>query len=237
MSILRPLSIQSNPQIDVIYRDERIIAVTKPSGMVVHRGWGQDAVTAHDLVRDQIIGTRIHAVHRLDRGTSGVLIFALDPHTAREIQAQMDSGRVVKRYIALVRGPMREGCLLDHPVPAREGEARVDAVTEFEPIDHSGRWSLVEARPQTGRLHQIRRHLKHLNHPIVGDVRYGKGDINRMFREEYGLCRLALHAYSFSLFHPNEEALELRSPIPKDLSEPLERLGMIELPKRLRFCE
>jgi len=212
--------------LQTLYKDARMLVVNKPSGMLVHRGWGQDPITAADIVRDEIIGAPVHAIHRLDRGTSGILVFALDADAARFLQEQLLSEQSSKRYIALVRGPMPEGCVLDHPVPQRDKAERVPAVTEFIPLAHKDRWTLVEARPQTGRLHQIRRHLKHLSHPVVGDVLYGKGDINRFFRQNYGLHRLALHAFQFAIKHPDGSSLTVQAPIPPDLSEPLERLGM-----------
>ena len=210
----------------VLYRDQWLVAVSKPSGMIVHRGWGRDQVTVADIVRDQIIGRPIHAVHRLDRGTSGVLLFALDPGAARYMQAQFEAGRAIKRYLALVRGPVLNACLLDHPVPQKEGGERVAAITEFQPLAHSGRWTLLEARPRTGRLHQIRRHLKHLSHHIVGDVRYGKGDVNRFFRESYSLNRLALHAFALEITDPGGNQLLLQAAVPPDLSSALEKLGV-----------
>lgn len=187
------------PELTVLYRDDCMIAVNKPSGMIVHRGWDNDPVTACDIVRDDLIHAPVFAAHRLDRSTSGVLLFALNAETARSLQKQMEVGGFQKRYLALVRGPMKEGCVLDHPIPKEKYHVRVPAVTEFIPLSHKDRWSLVEARPRTGRLHQIRRHLKHLSHPIVGDVRYGKGDVNRFFRENYSLNRLALHALELTL--------------------------------------
>jgi tRNA pseudouridine65 synthase len=212
--------------ITVLYRDQRLIAVSKPSGMIVHRGWGRDAITVADIVRDQFVGSPIHAIHRLDRGTSGVLLFALDPDAARLVQAEFEAGRVVKRYLALVRGSMVESCVLNHPVPQREGGERVAALTEFLPLAHCGRWSLVEARPRTGRLHQIRRHFKHLSHHVVGDVRYGKGDVNRFFRENYDLNRLALHAFSLELKCPEGKQLLLHADLPPDFFNALEKLGV-----------
>jgi tRNA pseudouridine65 synthase len=213
-------------QTPLIYRDQRLIAVNKPSGMLVHRGQANDDVTVADIVRDQWVGRPVHAVHRLDRGTSGVLLFALDADAARCMQEQFKNGQIVKRYLALVRGPMTEPRELDHPLPCEKGGARVPAVTIFQPLAHSGRWSLVEARPLTGRWHQIRHHLKHLSHPIVGDVRYGKGEINRYFREQYGLHRLALHAISMEFMPPDGGSLELTAAVPPDLAEPLTRLGL-----------
>ena len=138
----------------------------------------------------------------------------------------MEEGGFQKRYIALVRGPMKEGCLLDYPIPKEKYHVRVPAITEFIPISHKDRWSLVEARPKTGRLHQIRRHLKHLSHPIVGDVRYGKGDINRFFRENYGLNRMALHALELTLKNTYDQIITIQAPLPADLTEPLDKLDI-----------
>lgn len=212
----------------MLYRSDSLVAVAKPAGMLVHRGWAQDDVTVADLVRDDVVGAPVHAIHRLDRGTSGVLLFALDPETARNLQEMLpDPSRFHKEYIALVRGPMKEPCTLDYAIPKKPGGPRVDALTEFTPLLHKDRWTLVEARPRTGRLHQIRRHLKHLSHPIIGDVLYGKGAINRFFRETYGLTRMALHAKKVVLTLP-EGRVEIEAQLPEDLREPLERLGMLQ---------
>ena len=228
------LSIDVSAQnLNVLHRDDRLIVVNKPSGMLVHRGWGDDPITAADIVRDEITHARVFGVHRLDRGTSGILMFALDSDMARHVQEELQNGKVEKRYVALARGPMPEPCLLDHPILMKETGRQVAAVTEFEPLMHCGRWVLVDARPITGRLHQIRRHLKHLNHPIVGDVRWGKGEINRMFRQEHGLHRLALHCYSLKLNHPELGWLTFASPVPPDMMLPLKSLGMCPLPERL----
>jgi len=203
--------------LQIIYRDETILAVNKPSGLIVHRGYDRDPVTVADIVRDDIIGAPVHAIHRLDRGTSGVLIFALNADAARDLQVQIQNQTMKKRYITLVRGPMREPCVLDHAIPNKKDGERVDAVTEFQPLAHKDRWTLVEARPLTGRLHQIRRHLKHLSLHVVGDVRYGKGDVNRFFRETYGLNRLALHSFEVKINNAQNREITLTAPIPDDL--------------------
>jgi tRNA pseudouridine65 synthase len=118
---------------------------------------------------------------------------------------------------------------VDSPVPRTEGGPRVPAVTAYRRLAVVERWSLVQASPRTGRLHQIRRHLKHLGHPIVGDVNYGKGDINRLFRERYGLRRLALHAAALSFTHPFTGAsTTITTRLPDDLRGPLAGLGMPE---------
>ncbi|MBY0549464.1 MAG: hypothetical protein K2W95_19465 [Candidatus Obscuribacterales bacterium] len=205
----------TNPCVNVLYRDNHLLAVAKPSGLVVHRGFATDALTLADIARDQITGGPVHAIHRLDRGTSGVVLFALDTNTAREIQRQMAEGRFEKRYLALVRGPMSFSGTLDHPVRDRQTKERLDAITEFKPLAHSGRC----------RTHQIRLHLKHLSHPIVGDVRYGKGDVNRFFRETYSFHRMALHACEVKIEHPSKGPLTLTAPVPSELFRIFEALN------------
>lgn len=217
-------------EVSILYRDHYLLAVQKPAGMIVHRGWAKDQLTVADVVRDKIIGGPVYAVHRLDRGTSGVLLFALNAGAAFLLQTALHDDSARKRYLALVRGPMKEGCLLDHAIPRSKGGVRVPAITEFHPIAHSDRWSLVSATPRTGRLHQIRRHLKHISHPIVGDVRYGKGPINRLFRETYGLNRLALHAFEITFRHPQGDMLCIQAPLPSELEKPLLELGLWPLP-------
>jgi tRNA pseudouridine65 synthase len=195
--------------------------------MVVHRGWAQDETTVYDVVRDEIIRAPIHTVHRLDRGTSGVLLFALQPEVAQWIQQQMVEGRVYKRYLALVRGPLRDRWFIHHPIKQPPMEHRVEATTEFIPLAHSGRWTLIEARPITGRTHQIRMHLRHIGHPIVGDVNHGKGEVNRFFRDEYGFSRLALHAAEFVLPHPDgTRSVAIKAPLPQDFQNVLTQLGI-----------
>jgi tRNA pseudouridine65 synthase len=216
------------PTLTVLYGDDRLSIVDKPSGLLVHRGWGTDAVVAMTLLRDQL-GRVVYPVHRLDRGTSGALAFALDAEAARLLHALFEGGLARKRYLALVRGVPPESGVVDHPIPNKPGGPRVEARTAFRRLATVERFSLVEAQPLTGRLHQIRRHLKHLGHPLVGDVNYGRGEINRLFRERYGLHRLALHARELSFAHPFTGApLDVRAPLPEDLRGPLARLGFPE---------
>lgn len=207
----------------LLYRDEHLVCVAKPSGLLVHRGWANDRDVLMMRARDAV-GCYVYPIHRLDRGASGVVVFALDKAMARALSEQWAARTVAKRYVALVRGVLDDG-VIDHPVPKGESKERVDAVTAVRMLHCFGRYSLVEARPRTGRLHQIRRHLKHVSCPIIGDVRYGKGEHNRLFRERYGLHRLALHALSVELEHPaTGEPLRVDAPLPTDLREPLHSL-------------
>jgi tRNA pseudouridine65 synthase len=212
--------------LEVLLKDDRFVAVQKPSGLAVHRGWSGDEVTAVPAAREAA-GGFVFPVHRLDRGASGVLLFALDRDAARALHGAFERGEVDKRYLALVRGHAPERAVVDHPIPRREGGPRVPAVTEVARVATFERWSLVEARPRTGRLHQVRRHLKHLGHPLIGDVNYGRGEHNRLFRERFGLRRLALHAQELRFPHPETGApVVVRAPLPADLAGPFAAMGL-----------
>jgi tRNA pseudouridine65 synthase len=215
------------PELPVLYRDVHLLAIGKPAGLAVHRGVARDRTFALQIVRGQA-GRHVHAVHRLDRATSGVLLFALDPETARRMQERFAAGAVEKRYLALVRGIPPEEGVIDHPIPSDLEGPRVPAVTAFRRLATFERYALVEARPRTGRRHQIRRHFKHISHPLIGDVRYGKGEHNRLFRERFGLHRMALHALEVAFEHPETgEALRIAAPVPEDLAGPLRAMGMV----------
>jgi tRNA pseudouridine65 synthase len=194
--------------------------VDKPSGLAVHRGQSRDPVHALELVRDAV-DRYVYPVHRLDRATSGVLVFALSQEAARHVGRTFEEGEVVKRYLALVRGAPPDRVRVDHALSREDGDPQ-PAVTEIATLSRYGRYALVEARPETGRTHQIRRHLKHLSCPIIGDVRYGKGEHNRFFREHHGLHRLALHAASLTLRDPSTtERVTISAPLPDVLARTL----------------
>ncbi len=216
--------------IDLLWVDAHVVVANKPSGLLVHRGMAADDDVALFRVRDAL-GERVHPVHRLDRATSGCLVFARTRPAAASLSRAFEEGRVDKRYLALVRGvPPAEG-VIDHAIPRGEGLPRVAARTRYalvaaSPVD---RCAWVEARPETGRFHQVRRHMKHLGHPLVGDVNYGSGSINRHYRANYELHRLALHAFSVAFGHPETgAAVEVRAPVPEDLLVPLRRLRVID---------
>ena len=209
----------------ILLRDADLVVVDKPSGLLVHRGWANDRDVLMMRVRDAV-GEYVYPIHRLDRGTSGVVVFALNKQAARALSQQWAEQLVRKRYIALVRGVPKQDGIIDNPVPKGEGKERVDAVTDVRTLHVFGRYSLVEARPRTGRLHQIRRHLKHISCPIIGDVRYGKGEHNRLFRDRFNLHRLALHALEVGFRHPvTGEAVTVSAPIPGELTAALELLA------------
>jgi tRNA pseudouridine65 synthase len=224
--------------IPVLFLDEGMVVVDKPAGVAVHRGWARERDVLTERLRTQL-GRAVFPVHRLDRGTSGVLVLALDAATARALGDAFAAGAVEKRYLALVRGiPAPRTQWIDHPIPRDEGPGatRVRARTHVQTLGTYGRYALVEARPETGRLHQIRRHLKHISCPVIGDVNYGKGLHNRWFRERHGLRRMFLHAAGLRLQHPRDPAargpgdpsdqrMTFEAPLPPALAEILLRLA------------
>jgi tRNA pseudouridine65 synthase len=218
----------SSESIEILFVDAHVVVANKPSGLLVHRGWADDDDVAMFRVRDAL-GQHVHPVHRLDRGTSGALVFARTREAAAALAQAFEAGRVEKRYLALVRGAPPESGVIDYPIPRSEGGPRVPAVTRYRLVARSpvDRCSLVVAMPETGRLHQIRRHLRHIDHPLVGDVKHGSGEINRRYRAAYGLHRLALHAAAISFDHPASSLrVHVEAPVPPDLASPLEALGL-----------
>ena len=213
--------------LEILYRDAELVAVNKPAGMIVHRGWARDGVAVLQALRDQI-GQHVFPVHRLDRATSGVLLFALSGEIARAVQVELNAHAVDKRYLALCRGHDAALRQVDHPLAKEPGAPAQPAVTDLQLLGSFERYGLYEAQPRSGRLHQIRRHLKHASHPIIGDVRYGKGEHNRIFRERFGFHRMALHAWRLELHHPrSRQRLTLEAELPPDFSGLLERLGLL----------
>jgi tRNA pseudouridine65 synthase len=219
----------------VLFEDADLVVVAKPAGLLVHpTDQAPDRVTVLQLARDATGGAHLHPVHRLDRGASGVLLLARSPAAAANLQAQLEQGTADKRYLAAVRGAPPEA----GPIRRREDGPRVPARSEYRRLavvpvplqpgepPRESRYALVEARPLTGRLHQVRLHLKHIGHPILGDVNHGRSEHNRLCRERFGLLRLALHAARLTIDHPTTGArLTFEAPLPDDLRVPLTRMG------------
>ena len=211
--------------LELLHEDEHVVAVNKPAWWVVHPTRGaRDAPALLGALRDRL-GQRVYPVHRLDRQASGVLVMARSSAAASRLSEDIRQGRWTKRYQALCRGVVQDSVRIEHPVP--EGDARREALTHVDPLEvYCNRYTLVQASPVTGRRHQIRYHLKHLRHPLVGDTNYGQGRINRFFREMFGLRRLFLHAHGLRLPHPAQNCyLELDCPLPPDLGRVLQRLA------------
>ena len=235
----------------IIYQDERVVAIHKPSGLLVHRSELDRHETrfAVQLLRDQL-GRHVYPAHRLDRGTSGVLVFALDKDTARALGGQFERQEVIKTYLAVVRGHPPEAGRIDHALSRRRddaewiGERSTDeaqpAVTDFRrlatcelphQVDRypTSRYALVELTPHTGRRHQLRRHLKHIAHPIIGDATFGKGRHNRLFQQLFGCHRMLLACVRMQLRHPVDgRILDLCAPPDGEFAAVLAALGWKE---------
>ncbi|MDX2170255.1 MAG: pseudouridine synthase [Deltaproteobacteria bacterium] len=219
--------------IPILHRDDHLVAVHKPAGLLVHRTTIDARETRFllQLVRDQI-GQPVSPVHRLDKGTSGIVVFALHAEAARRLTAMFGDGGVRKTYLAIVRGWAPASCRIDHPlrdlgdrlarrqvVERRAARSVLRCLARIElpaPVGRyaTARYSLVACRPRTGRQHQVRRHLKHLRHPVIGDVNYGDGAHNRFFRD-LGVGRLLLAASRLRFIHPFSTA-------PVSVAAPLE---------------
>ena len=232
----------------ILYRDPHLIAIDKPARLLVHRSDIDRHETrfAVQMLRDQI-GQRVQPVHRLDRGTSGVLLFALDAQANRALSAQFERNEVHKRYLAVVRGWPQESGSINHPLsrqyddygaPLRNQEPQ-DARTDYHrlacvelPIEvdryPSARYALLALTPLTGRRHQLRRHMKHIAHPIVGDATHGKGVHNRFFKQQFGCDRMLLACTELEFRHPLcGELLRLQAPLGDQFATVIERLGWV----------
>ena len=208
----------------VLHRDEALVAVSKPGGLIVHRTpESTDRVFLLQELGAQL-GRFLYPVHRLDRAASGVIVFALSSEAAAMLQAALQSPDARKEYLVLARGSAPGRFEVDRPLKNENGTPQ-EARTSFEKLAEMSRASLLRARIYTGRRHQIRRHLSRSAHQVIGDTTYGKGRINAFLREHYGLPRLFLHAERLEITHPlSGERLVIRAPLAEDLRGFLLRL-------------
>ncbi|WP_174874633.1 pseudouridine synthase [Vogesella oryzae] len=232
----------------ILYLDEHLIAIDKPSGLLVHRSEIDRRETrfAVQLLRDQI-GQQVFPVHRLDRGTSGVLLFALDSATARLLNDGFAARQPGKTYLAIVRGHPQDSGDIDHAITRQpdereyvHGDAQLNAQPAFTryrtlarcelpfAVDRypQSRYALVQLAPETGRRHQLRRHLKHIAHPIIGDATHGKGVHNRFFLSQFNVGRMLLHAVELTLTHPHSgQPLTITAPLSGNFARLLREFG------------
>ncbi len=215
---------QAAPKIEILYEDEDLVVIHKPAGLLVHRSYlaRREKYFAMQMTRD-MVGCHVFPVHRLDRPTSGVLLFAKSSEMANQLCEQFATKSVEKHYLALVRGNMHTAGLLDYPLKQELDElgdkdvdpnkAAQEAQTSYRPLLNSeipypsgryasSRYALVHLTPHTGRKHQLRRHMAHLRHPIIGDTTHGDGKQNRFMREHSGINRLWLIAKKLAFNHP-----------------------------------
>lgn len=238
-------------QIEIIYEDEHLVAINKEAGLLVHRSWLDRGETrfALQLTRDAV-GCHVFPVHRLDRPTSGVLLFAKSSAVARSLTEAFTAHQVTKQYLAVVRGFMSEQGSVDYALsfkpdaiadkfanldkPAQEAVTHWQSLAQIElPFAVSkkhatSRYSLMRLTPETGRKHQLRRHMRHLFHHIVGDTSHGDTRHTRFFRTQYDCTRMLLHAQTLALSHPvTGEPLLLKAGLDDQWMRILEEFGWV----------
>ncbi|MEY4603891.1 MAG: hypothetical protein RIT43_1183 [Bacteroidota bacterium] len=211
--------------LQILYQDDQLVAINKPHGLLVHRSViATDADEfAVQILRDQI-GQKVYPVHRLDRKTGGVLLFAKDENTNSQLQQSFMNSLVSKKYLAIVRGYTPEKGTIDYPLATDKGKIQ-NSITHFRTCRHfeipipfgkfeTSRYSLVEVLPDTGRMHQIRKHFAHIFHPIIGDRPYGCNKQNKLFLENWNMNTMLLHASELQFRHPvTEENIAVKANI------------------------
>lgn len=225
-------------KLEILFEDEFLIAIHKPNGLLVHRTkLATDATEfALQLLRDQI-EQRVFPTHRLDRKTSGVLLFAKDEETNRAMQMQFMEQEVTKKYKAIVRGWTDDEGTIDYALTTEKGKVQ-EAITHYKTLNRSeidlpngkfstARFSLVELSPETGRMHQLRKHLAHIFHPIIGDRPHGCNKQNKLFLEQFSMMEMMLHAEKLKFTHPiTNREVSIQSPIQGEMNRMLGELKL-----------
>lgn len=227
--------------LDIVYQDQWFVAINKPAGLLVHRSPIDRHETrfALQILRDQI-GQHVFPIHRLDKPTSGILLFALDPDDARAVHRQFTEQTVDKRYLAVCRGYTPDEISIDHAIRDRDDRSskRKTAITRLTTLARTdipvavdkyptSRYSLVQLKPVTGRRHQLRAHMKHIAHPIIGDAKYGRGEHNRFFNQHFDSHRLLLASCFLRFYHPHlQQDVSLCARPTDDFCQTLEQLGI-----------
>ncbi|WP_295655271.1 pseudouridine synthase [uncultured Mucilaginibacter sp.] len=225
------------PTLDILFQDDYLIAVNKPHGLLVHRSSiaADAAEFALQILRDQL-NRHVFPAHRLDRKTGGVLLFALDKDTEKLMQRQFMENRVKKTYLAIVRGHTVDEEAIDYPLRKENGTLQ-DAFTRYKTLNraelevpfgnHStSRYSLVEAKPETGRMHQLRKHFSHIFHPIIGDRTHGCNKQNKLFKERWQMETMLLHASQLSFKHPlTHRTITVNAPIQPEFIRAMNLMG------------
>lgn len=224
--------------LEILYRDDTLIAINKPHGLLVHRSAiaADTSEFALQLLRDQI-GQAVYPAHRLDRKTGGVLLFSLDKETDRLIQPYFANQTMDKEYLAILRGYSPESGIIDYPL-AKENGTLQEAITHFERLGtaeidlpsgkfQTSRYSYVKANPKTGRMHQLRRHFAHIFHPILGDRPHGCNKQNKLWKEKYAMDTMLLHASKLSFIHPHtQKKVTIEAPLQGEFKRVLDLLAL-----------
>jgi tRNA pseudouridine65 synthase len=238
----------------ILYQDDDLVAIHKPAGLLVHRSPIDKHETqfAVQITRDTI-GQQVYPIHRLDKATSGLLLFALSSESARLLSEQLQAHQIQKTYHAIVRGWSCNGVIDKDLIyrkdkygdQGKQSDQAQTAVTEYQTIAQtqlnkplgkfpSQRYSLLKLSPKTGRKHQIRRHLNHISHPIIGDVKYGDRHHNHLFHDWRGYHRLYLAATSLEFKHPKtQQTLKIESELQNDFAMTLNALNLPDIKEAL----
>ncbi|MFB9844801.1 pseudouridine synthase [Mucilaginibacter ginsenosidivorans] len=223
--------------LDVLFRDEYLIAINKPHGLLVHKSKiaADVEVFALQLLRDQV-GQKVFPAHRIDRKTGGVLLFAFDKEIEIAMQKQFAENRVAKKYLAIVRGHTDDRGEIDYPLRKENGTLQ-DAFTAYQTLERAeldvpfgkhgtSRYSLVEAAPATGRMHQLRKHFAHIFHPIIGDRTHGCNKQNKLFKDKWAMETMLLHACSVEFTHPvTGQMITINAPLQPEFEQVMQLMG------------
>ena len=224
-------SVQPNiDKIDIIFEDDYIIAINKPNNFLVHQSNYAGNLNEQSVVEFLIdqTGKMFYPIHRLDRKTSGILLLSKEKETVKKFQSLFTENTIQKTYYAVVRGFSPENGIINSPIKNEDSKVYKEALTNYEtirsveldipvhPYDKS-RYSLMKLIPKTGRMHQLRKHLNKISHPIIGDYKYGDRFHNRNFENNFNWNYLFLHAHSLEFVHPiSNEKLTLKADFPTD---------------------
>lgn len=202
-------------KIEIVFEDDVLIAVNKPNNFLIHQSHYARNITEITLLQklENQLGYTVYPLHRLDRKTSGIILLLKDKSRVAEFQKLFSNKLIAKTYYAIVRGFSPASGEINSPVKEDDSGIYKDALTRFEtlaqielpiPVNlhNTSRYSLLKLTPKTGRMHQLRKHMNKINHPIIGDPKYGDRFHNRMFEKEFGSTYLLLHAYQIEFTHP-----------------------------------
>ena len=224
--------------LQILFQDEHIVAINKPHNLLVHRSpiAADESVFALQMLRDQL-NCWVNPCHRIDRKTSGVLLFSLSKEADRAMQMKFENRQCDKKYLALVRGYLPEEGTADRPLENEKGVMK-DSITHFRCLQQveldievsrypKSRYSLAEISPETGRMHQIRRHFAQMRHYLIGDKTYGDCKHNKMFEEQFDLHTMLLHARELGFEHPfTQEKMIIKAPLQTEFLSVLDKIGM-----------
>lgn len=224
--------------LEIVYQDDYLVAINKPHGLLVHRSSiaNDTSEFALQLLRDQL-GKKVYPVHRIDRKTGGLLLFAFDKDTEIAMQKLFAENQISKTYLALVRGYAPDEGEIDYPLRKENGTLQ-DAFTAYKALlrtevevplgkHPTSRYTLIEVKPRTGRMHQIRKHMAHIFYPIIGDRTHGCNKQNKLFKERWGIETMFLHASSLAFSHPvTGQPVQITAAVRAEFEEVLKLLGI-----------